>query len=589
VNFHKSEESMNNVTNNTAPKWNLFSTGRLKMVTTLLLVLMLGATFQSHAGLLGDILDPIVGEEGEEGEAGLLDDLLDPVLDEEAEDDGLIEDILDPVLGDEGEDEGGLVDDILDPVLDEEGEEDDGLIDDVLDPVLGDEGEGDLLDDLLNPVNEIDLLDDLLDLLPLPILGPDAYEPDNSPLQAVWSGLLDLTGLNALDILTRLQTHNFHVEGDMDWKRFYAQSGQTVAVETLDLLSQSDTFVSVYRQLDEGEVVSIRPTPCLEDAIEGPDGTTLVPVACNDDAPSGFDRRRSHVQFLAPRTGFYYVRIQYSPKLSEDKDGGETFGSETTYNYTAVSSGIYASSLYCTVQASEDDSAITNGIVELNPFGIQQSNNFAGTYPLDGIPSGQYALRVTAPGRKPHVQSVQVFAGQMQEVFVSLAPESAGQDGGGSGSTEGETPGSEGELEVPEGETGGPEGETDGPEGETGGPEGETGGPEGETGEHEGEHQTTPSHAADYAAPYGELSLGELLRGTQLYNARAYHCDANSEDGYAPFYGPRVDCAPHTSDYVDGDWSLSLSELLRLMQLFNLGGYHACASTEDGYCPKQKV
>ena len=85
------------------------------------------------------------------------------------------------------------------------------------------------------------------------------------------------------------------------------------------------------------------------------------------------------------------------------------------------------------------------------------------------------------------------------------------------------------------------------------------------------------------------LSLSELLRGTQLYNARSYHCDADSEDGYAPFNGPRASCAPHTGDYADGNWSLSLSELLRLVQLFNLGDFTKCPETEDGFCPVAKA
>ena len=36
------------------------------------------------------------------------------------------------------------------------------------------------------------------------------------------------------------------------------------------------------------------------------------------------------------------------------------------------------------------------------------------------------------------------------------------------------------------------------------------------------------------------------------------------------------------------DWKIELSELLRIIQFFNSGGYHACPdavpATEDGYC-----
>ena len=38
-------------------------------------------------------------------------------------------------------------------------------------------------------------------------------------------------------------------------------------------------------------------------------------------------------------------------------------------------------------------------------------------------------------------------------------------------------------------------------------------------------------------------------------------------------------------DYSPTDWRISLSELLRLIQLYTLGGYHPCEDGEDGYCP----
>jgi len=41
---------------------------------------------------------------------------------------------------------------------------------------------------------------------------------------------------------------------------------------------------------------------------------------------------------------------------------------------------------------------------------------------------------------------------------------------------------------------------------------------------------------------------------------------------------------PHSADQ-DGDWKISLSELLRVIQFFNMGGYHPCPDGEDGYCP----
>jgi len=47
------------------------------------------------------------------------------------------------------------------------------------------------------------------------------------------------------------------------------------------------------------------------------------------------------------------------------------------------------------------------------------------------------------------------------------------------------------------------------------------------------------------------------------------------------------DCCPHDADYVTAgpDWSIVLSELLRVIQFYNSGGYHLCEDTEDGFCP----
>ncbi len=86
------------------------------------------------------------------------------------------------------------------------------------------------------------------------------------------------------------------------------------------------------------------------------------------------------------------------------------------------------------------------------------------------------------------------------------------------------------------------------------------------------------------------ISLTELLRVIQFYNLLGLHCAANpedSEDGYLAGVGAAHACAPHNSDYSPQDWTISLSELLRLIQLYNSLAYHACpgAGSEDGYCP----
>ncbi len=105
-------------------------------------------------------------------------------------------------------------------------------------------------------------------------------------------------------------------------------------------------------------------------------------------------------------------------------------------------------------------------------------------------------------------------------------------------------------------------------------------------GEGEGEGQGE-SHTADQNGD-NEISLSELLRVIQFFNSSGFHCQAGTEDGYAPGTGDTASCDPHASDYNPQDWAISLSELLRVIQFFNSAGYHACPSedppTEDGFC-----
>jgi hypothetical protein len=139
------------------------------------------------------------------------------------------------------------------------------------------------------------------------------------------------------------------------------------------------------------------------------------------------------------------------------------------------------------------------------------------------------------------------------------------------GSTEGTVEGSaEG---TPEGT---PEGVVEGtPEGVV------EGTPEGIT---EGEGTPSSQHSADQDGDF-RISLSELLRVIQFFNSGGYHCQTGTEDGYAPGLAGDQTCAPHSSDYNPQDWRISLSELLRVIQFFNSGGYHPCAEGEDGFCP----
>lgn len=148
----------------------------------------------------------------------------------------------------------------------------------------------------------------------------------------------------------------------------------------------------------------------------------------------------------------------------------------------------------------------------------------------------------------------------------------------GEGIAEGISEG-EGALEgMPEGEGAVQEGEGMPEEGE---------GDAGAEGEGEGEGDDAAAfHSAD-TVPDHIITLAELLRPIQFYNADGFSCSVGEggEDGYVAAPGDCSACAAYTGDYeVDSPCKLTLSELLRLIQLFNVGSYHACDSP-DGFCP----
>lgn len=85
----------------------------------------------------------------------------------------------------------------------------------------------------------------------------------------------------------------------------------------------------------------------------------------------------------------------------------------------------------------------------------------------------------------------------------------------------------------------------------------------------------------------GIIDLDELLRIIQLFNSGGYHCNINSkiEDGYLPGYGENHECQPHSSDYNPQDWVISFSELIRAIQIFNIRRYYPCpGESEDSFC-----
>lgn len=100
----------------------------------------------------------------------------------------------------------------------------------------------------------------------------------------------------------------------------------------------------------------------------------------------------------------------------------------------------------------------------------------------------------------------------------------------------------------------------------------------------------TSRHSADTMDAPWVISISELLRVIQFYNYKnnfglSLSCDSGSEDGYRPG-GGTYDCIPHDLDYNPQDWLISLSELLRLIQFYNVGGYAPNLDGEDFFAPE---
>lgn len=86
------------------------------------------------------------------------------------------------------------------------------------------------------------------------------------------------------------------------------------------------------------------------------------------------------------------------------------------------------------------------------------------------------------------------------------------------------------------------------------------------------------------------LSMTELLRVIQFYNVGGYQCPppgVQTEDHFIPGRGELPECGRHSTDYAPADARIDLPELLRVIQFYNAGGVDACPGqgTEDGFCP----
>lgn len=93
-------------------------------------------------------------------------------------------------------------------------------------------------------------------------------------------------------------------------------------------------------------------------------------------------------------------------------------------------------------------------------------------------------------------------------------------------------------------------------------------------------------HKGDFDHDWS-ISLRELLRMIQLFNIGDFGCDDTSEDGYAPGAARAGDCPPHSADFMNQNWRIDFGELLRFIQFYNSphSMYHTQGDSEDGFAP----
>jgi hypothetical protein len=105
-------------------------------------------------------------------------------------------------------------------------------------------------------------------------VSPDAFESDDSKASA-----------RLINTDEEVQIHNFDVENDQDWNRFYATAGISYTLITSNTGGHADTALYLYEQ----------------------DGATLI--AFNDDDPDNWPASR--IEWMPSNDGIYYTKIEH--------------------------------------------------------------------------------------------------------------------------------------------------------------------------------------------------------------------------------------------------------------------------------------
>jgi len=196
--------------------------------------------------------------------------------------------------------------------------------------------------------------------------GADAYEVDDTHPAATW------IGLNAVED----QWHNIHDLGDEDWVIFYAQLGDVVTVETLNLDVNSDTYVELYRS----------------------DGTTFI--ASNDDY---FLELRSYLTWPVDADGFYLVKVVQSPYIIPPFP---THGVDTGYDLRVWKEDAPEFIAQLTVYVYNTAGAPISGAEvtldkQFDPLFVRTELTDDGHVLFGGLEEGVYTVTADAPGYAP--------------------------------------------------------------------------------------------------------------------------------------------------------------------------------------------
>lgn len=218
-------------------------------------------------------------------------------------------------------------------------------------------------------------------LLPGIAIAQDTWEDDDTSATASWIG-----------VDGPMQTHDTHDDGDEDWVEFYAFNGDALVIETLNLGTNADTYIELYRG----------------------DGTTLI----TSDDDSGSDSiLASYIAWTADAEAFYYVRVISSPFAP-------TFGANTEYDLDVKydTGGSAPGTIEVTVVDAGTSEPIEGAQVTLTDFGNKERiSNVLGFCDYTIMPAKVYTIRAAATGYGPESEVTVLSGGGTSSVEIRLS------------------------------------------------------------------------------------------------------------------------------------------------------------------------